>query len=145
MRYILILYAPDSDLEAILISENLGQLGFATVLSHEVLDRQSRLDATQTFFDRLDNSVAVIVVASEGLFSSGQLTMYALAAKDQKKLLPVIFRHEVEPPVWFVGPIRLSSTENSGEMGWNRLAQTLTRLQGELFWQFPHTPGDGLI
>ncbi len=141
-KNILILHAPDSDLEAWQISEKIISLGFTTILSGDALRKRSRLETTEAYFELLSDAVTVIIVASFELLNDDQYHMFSMWAKNQKKSIPVIFRHEVNLPVWFKGPILLNE---SGELGWNRLAEILTRLQGNLFWQYRSLTGLRII
>ncbi len=136
----LILHAIDSDLEARLICDKLNFAGFIANTYEDVFGHTSRQDILEARYELIDEAPAVIILASQFLFGNDALVAFALIAQQQHKIIPIIYRHEVELPAWFVNPILLNWDEDAGSQGWNKLSEALLLKVGHLFWQFPELP-----
>lgn len=135
---VLILHAPDANLEAALISEQLTLAGFITLTFEDVAGHSSQRDICETRFDLLEEAPAIIVLASNGLFKSAPLSEIAQMAKENKQMIPVIYLHQVIPPRWFTCPLNLKMAD--GSRGWNRLINALLPKVGNLFRGDPPEP-----
>ncbi len=137
---ILILNGSDAETEAIFLFTKLHYAGFKATTYKYYAGKDSRRTLDERKWTLIEDSFAIVVIASPELFKSDTLVEIARHAKEEKIMIPVLLGKPVDLPAWFINPIDLNSIKRKSSPNWNLLYENLARRLANLFWKFPEPP-----
>lgn len=125
---VLIIHAPDADMEAAILSTHLNQAGIFAITYRQAVGSSTHIEVQENWDTLVEYVPAFIILASPQLFEDFFLVEMSRDAIAERKGIPVIYGNCDYLPPWFTTlSIHISLDTNSANRGWNRLLEALNK------------------